>query len=82
MRSLVAQERLYTVLPIHAVWHEVQEGRLQASRIVEPPLQRIVSMAFAKAKGPGRAASAVAKQIEQIVSEQARAGMWSAAVPA
>jgi DNA-binding transcriptional LysR family regulator len=76
MRSLVAQERLYTVLPIHAVWQEVQDGRLQAARIIDPPLQRIVSMAFAKAKGPGRAASAVAKQIEQIVDEQARAGMW------
>lgn len=76
MRSLVAQERLYTVLPIHAVWQEVQEGKLQAARIIDPPLQRIVSMAFAKAKGPGRAASAVAKQIEQIVAEQARSGMW------
>lgn len=76
MRSLVAQERLYTVLPIHAVWQEVQDGRLQAARIINPPLQRIVSMAFAKAKGPGRAASAVVKQIEQIVDEQARTGMW------
>lgn len=76
MRSLVAQERLYTVLPIHAVWQEVQEGKLQAARIIDPPLQRIVSMAFAKAKGPGRAASAVAKQIELIVAEHARAGMW------
>jgi LysR family nitrogen assimilation transcriptional regulator len=76
MRSLVAQERLYTVLPIHAVWQEVQDGRLQAARIIDPPLQRIVSMAFAKAKGPGRAASAVVKQIEQIVDEQASAGMW------
>lgn len=76
MRSLVAQERLYTVLPIHTVWQEVQTGKLQAAKIIDPPLQRIVSMAFAKAKGPGRAAAAVAKQIEQIVDEQARAGMW------
>lgn len=76
MRSLVAQERLYTVLPIHAVWSEVQDGSLSAARIVDPPLQRIVSMVFARNKGPGRAASAVARQIAQIVDEQARAGMW------
>lgn len=79
MRSLVAQERLYTVLPIHAVWPEVQDGTLQAARITHPPLQRIVSMAFAKTKGPGRAASAVARQIAQIVDEQARTGMWQSA---
>ena len=78
MRSLVAQERLYTVLPIHAVWGEVQDGTLSAARIVNPPLQRIVSMAFARNKGPGRAAAAVARQIAQIVDEQARAGMWRA----
>lgn len=76
MRSLVAEERLYTVLPIHAVWQAVQEGKLQAARITDPPLQRIVSMAFAKAKGPGRATSVVAKQIEQIVDELAHVGMW------
>ena len=79
MRSLVAEERLYTVLPIHAVWPEVQEGTLQAARITHPPMQRIVSMAFAKTKGPGRAASAVARQIAQIVDEQAHTGMWRSA---
>ena len=75
-RSLVAQERLYTVLPLHAVWTEVGEGRLQASRIVSPPFQRSVAMALAKSKGPARAVSAVAAQIVQIVNEMARKGMW------
>jgi DNA-binding transcriptional LysR family regulator len=75
-RSLVAQERLYTVLPLHAVWSEVGEGRLQASRIVSPPFQRTVSMAMAKSKGPARAVSAVASQIVQIVDEMALKGMW------
>ncbi|MNW18392.1 hypothetical protein D3C71_2179480 [compost metagenome] len=54
----------------------MQDGTLSAARIINPPLQRIVSMAFARNKGPGRAASAVARQIAQIVDEQARAGMW------
>lgn len=75
-KGLVAGERLYTVLPLHAVWHEVLERRLQAARIVDPPFQRNVAMVLAKSKGPPRAVSAVASQIGQIVDEMARAGMW------
>lgn len=75
-KSLVANERLYTVLPIHAVWSEVADGRLQASRITGPAFQRTVSMASAKSKGPTRAVSAVASQILEIVDDMARAGMW------
>ena len=75
-KALVANERLYTVLPLHAVWSEVADRRLQAARIVDPPFQRTVSMALAKSKGPARAVSAVASRIVQIVEEMARAGMW------
>ena len=75
-KSLVEKERLYTVLPLHAVWNEVAEHRLQASRIVDPPFQRTVAMATAKAKGPARAVSAVASQIVSIVDDLARTGMW------
>jgi DNA-binding transcriptional LysR family regulator len=77
-KQLTAQEGLYTVLPLHAVWQEVQEGRLQAARIVEPPFQRTVAMAFAKAKGPSRAVTAVSGLVVQIVGEMARQGMWLA----
>jgi len=75
-KQLTAQERLYTVLPLHAVWQEVQEGKLQAARIVEPPFQRTVAMAFAKAKGPSRAVTAVAGHLVRIVGEMAQQGMW------
>ena len=75
-KSLVEKERLYTVLPLHAVWNEVAEHRLQASRIVDPPCQRTVAMATSKAKGPARAVSAVASQIVSIVDDLARTGMW------
>lgn len=75
-RSLVANERLYTVLPLHAVWAEVSEGRLQAARIIDPPFQRTVAMALSKSKGPARAVTAVASAIVEIVDEMARAGMW------
>jgi DNA-binding transcriptional LysR family regulator len=80
-KALVAAERLYTVLPLHAVWHEVAEGRLQAARIVSPPFQRTVAMATAKSKGPPRAVSAVASRIVGIVDEMARKGMWRPGAP-
>ncbi len=75
-KSLVATERLYTVLPLHAVWREVQDGVLRAARIVDPPLQRTIAMAFSKSKGPARAVTAVAAQIVKIVDEMAHTGMW------
>jgi LysR family transcriptional regulator, nitrogen assimilation regulatory protein len=75
-KQLTAQERLYTVLPLHAVWQEVQEGKLQAARIVEPPFQRTVAMAFSKAKGPSRAVTAVAGHLVRIVGDMAAQGMW------
>lgn len=75
-KQLTAQEGLYTVLPLHAVWQEVQEGRLQAARIVEPPFQRTVAMAYAKAKGPSRAVTAVSGLVVRIVGEMANQGMW------
>ncbi|KLN56107.1 LysR family transcriptional regulator [Variovorax paradoxus] len=82
MRSTVAEARLYTVLPIHAVWAEVQEGRLQAAKIVSPGVQRIVSMALARTKGPARAVSTVAAEIVDIVNDNARSGMWRPIEPA
>ncbi len=76
-KGLVATERLYTVLPIHAAWAEVNDKRLQAARIVDPPVQRTISMAMSKSKGPPRAVSAVASLIVDIVEEMARDGMWT-----
>jgi DNA-binding transcriptional LysR family regulator len=80
-KSLVAVEHLYTVLPLHAVWGEVADERVQASRIVDPPLQRTISMALAKSKGPARAVSAIGARIVEIVAAMAKAGMWQPSVP-
>lgn len=76
MRSVVAEERLYTVLPLHAVWSEVQDGRLQAARIVSPTIERIVAMIHARAKGPSRAVSAVTRLLIKAIDEQAGSGLW------
>lgn len=75
-KLLVERERLYTVLPLHAVWQELQDGRVQAARLVSPTLQRVVAMALARHKGPAKAVSAVAAQIVRIVDEMAAHGMW------
>lgn len=76
MRTMVAHARLYTVLPIHTVWDEVRDKRLQAARLVSPSLQRTVAMALTRAKGPARAVSAVAAEIQAIIDEGAQRGMW------
>lgn len=81
-KSLVAAEGLYTVLPLHAVWSEVADARLQAARIVDPPFQRTISMAASKSKGPARAVTAVTALIVEIVEQMARAGMWRPTGPA
>lgn len=77
-KALVAQERLFTVLPLHAVWSEKSEGLLQAARIVDPALQRTVSMAMARSKGPARAVGAIAALTREIVGSMAATGMWRA----
>ena len=76
-KGLVASERLYTVLPLHAAWTEVRERRLQAARVVDPPLRRTISMATSKSKGPARAVTAVASLVSEIVAELARDGLWA-----
>ena len=75
-RSLAANDGLYTFLPLHAVWQDVKDGRLQAARVVDPPMQRIISMALSKTKGPPKAIQVVTRQIEEIVDQMARQGMW------
>ena len=76
MRAGVADSGLYTVLPIHAVWSQIQENRLQAVKIISPEVKRIVSMVLSRKKGPARAVSAVAKEITKIIEDQRREGMW------
>ena len=41
-----------------------------------PHIQRTVSMAMAKSKGPAKAVMAVAAEIVTIVGEMAGSGMW------
>lgn len=81
MKSLVAHERLYTVLPLHAVWQEVQDGKVQAARLVNPPLQRTVAMALSRSKSRGKAVKVLAREIVNTANEMARQGMWRPVAP-
>lgn len=76
MKTVCQTERMYTVLPLHAVWQEVREGKLAATKLVDPSLERIISMAFARAKGPGRTVMEVASQIEALTREIGAEGIW------
>ncbi|MNK63391.1 hypothetical protein D3C87_826060 [compost metagenome] len=78
MKSIVEHEKMYTVLPLHAVWQEVQEGRLSIAALRDPTMSRIISMAFSRSKGPGRTVMEVAAQIETLVREIGGEGVWHA----
>jgi len=75
-KSLVEKDKLYTVLPLHAVWAEVSEGRLQASRIVNPICQRKIALTYAKSKRLTRAVSSVSSLIQVNVENMGRNGLW------
>ncbi len=80
-KMVVAEEHLYTVLPLHAVATEVEAGVLQAAKIVRPPLRRTVSMALSASKGPRKAVTEVAGLIVRVVEEMARKGLWLRSAP-
>lgn len=63
MKQFAAQCGLHTTLPIHAVSLDIASGRLQASRIVNPPIKRMISMAISRTKGPSRAVSLVSSRV-------------------
>lgn len=79
-KSLAEQERLYSVLPLHAVWTEIEEGRLQAAKITDLRLQRSITMAMSKSKGPARAVQVASAAIRSIVQELGDRGMWHSTV--
>jgi len=63
MKLMVAQKGLHTTLPLHSVLDDVASGRLKASRIVNPPIRRLISMAISKSKGPSRTVSLVSTRL-------------------
>jgi LysR family nitrogen assimilation transcriptional regulator len=60
-KELVAGSGLYTILGAHAVVDEVKAGRLRASRIVSPALNRTITMGMNDLRPPTLACRAVAE---------------------
>lgn len=65
LRDIVADGECCTIMPDYAVAHEVARGRLQASRIVQPSLNRLIVLGRS---GKGRF-PAVAKHIARLVRQ-------------
>lgn len=57
----------YAVLPLHAFAHEMENGVLQASRIVEPRIDRAIAMGITSARPATQATREVAKTIRRLM---------------
>src|SRR5690606_29708941 len=69
LKSLAMNHGLNVVLSVHAIEEELAAGKLQASRIVGPSVRSTISIAFGKAKSPGRAVELVSRSIRRLLTE-------------
>ncbi|MET0208431.1 MAG: LysR family transcriptional regulator [Burkholderiaceae bacterium] len=80
-KDLAAAGSAHTILSGHAVGREVKVGLLQASRIIEPGLDRTVTLVTSSQHPMSFAAREVAKFIRAIVEELAANGIWQPPTP-
>jgi LysR family nitrogen assimilation transcriptional regulator len=71
----------YTLLPLHAVRHEVDTGLLAAARIVNPGIVRDVLLSFSKRRPTSRASLAVANLLRAQIDAQIASGVISCRPP-
>lgn len=72
-KAAAAHAGVYTVIPLHAMADELKSGRLQASRIVEPRIDRDIALGTTSARPASHASREVAKLIRGILTgEKAR----------
>lgn len=64
---VAASPGLYSILGPYAVAEELRQGRLQASKLVRPELQRHVTLALPRSGKPSPACRAVAQALQQQV---------------
>lgn len=67
-KRLVSQMGLYTVLGAQGVQSDVAAGRFQVSRIVEPVLERRITLGLTEARPPNLACQEVARVVKQVVA--------------
>lgn len=74
IKDLVGMGKRYSILPMHAVYREVNAGVLQASRIINPTITREIFLASSTQRPRSRASNEVTKVIREIVTELVQSG--------
>jgi LysR family nitrogen assimilation transcriptional regulator len=77
-KDIVADRGGYTVLAGHAVLQDVEAGRLQAARIVNPGIERIIALGTTTHHPLTLASREVGKLVHVIAEEVVQAGMLKA----
>lgn len=65
--TIVAQGGAYTVLPELAITEWLDRGELQAARIIEPVIERHITLALSSAHPPSYATRCVAKVVKEVI---------------
>jgi len=76
MKDVVADGGGYTVMPLHAVLAEVQTGRLQASRLINPGIERIIALATTTHHPLTLAAREIANLTRRTADDLTAKGAW------
>jgi len=75
-KDVVAAGGGYTILGSHAMVDELRTGRLQASRIVAPTIERTLTLCVSRYRPPTLANLEVAKLVKKCINEMAEALAW------
>jgi LysR family nitrogen assimilation transcriptional regulator len=76
-KELVERGLGYTVLPMGAVFHEIEEGRLIARAISQPQLARKMYLAYSAKRPSSKGALAVRQIMRDVVAAGLAAGNWA-----
>lgn len=76
-KELVERGLGYTVLPMGAVFHEIEEGRLMARAINTPQLARKMYLAYSAKRPSSKGALAVRQVMRDVVGAGLAAGHWA-----
>jgi LysR family nitrogen assimilation transcriptional regulator len=76
-KELVERGLGYTILPMGAVFHEIEEGRLIARAIAQPQLSRKMYLAYSAKRPSSKGALAVRQVMRDVVAAGLAAGNWA-----
>lgn len=81
IKVIAEEDGVFTLLPAGPVHAEMRDGRIEARRIVSPPLSRSVSLATSAVRSRTRACDEVKKLILCVIGDMIRNGVWKGASP-